>query len=113
MEANATTTHGPPPHARSAEDVLRSLDADAGGLTMREPRRRLEQHGPNKLPAAAARHPLFRFLAQFNNALIYFLLAGAVAAWALSHYVDAAVIVVVVLVNAIVGFIQEGKAEEA
>ena len=54
-----------------------------------------------------------RFLAQFHNALIYFLLAAAVAAALLGHYVDAAVILAVVLVNAVVGFVQEGKAEKA
>ena len=54
-----------------------------------------------------------RFLAQFNNALIYFLLAAAVAAWVLGHRLDAAVIVAVVTINAIVGFLQEGKAEKA
>jgi magnesium-transporting ATPase (P-type) len=56
---------------------------------------------------------MLRFLAQFHNALIYFLLAAAVAATLLGHYVDAAVILAVVLVNAIVGFVQEGKAEKA
>jgi magnesium-transporting ATPase (P-type) len=58
-------------------------------------------------------HPVWRFLAQFNNALIYFLLAAAVAAWFLGHGVDAAVIVAVVTINALVGFLQEGKAEKA
>ena len=61
----------------------------------------------------AGRHPLFRLLAQFHNALIYFLLAAALAALLLGHFVDSAVISAVVLVNALVGFIQEGKAEKA
>src|SRR3546814_12861069 len=58
-------------------------------------------------------HPALRFLAQFNSALIYFLLAAAVAAGVLGHLVDAGVILAVVLVNAIVGHVQEGKAERA
>jgi magnesium-transporting ATPase (P-type) len=49
----------------------------------------------------------------FNNPLIYFLLVAAVVTWALGHFVDASVIVAVVLVNALIGFIQEGKAESA
>src|SRR3546814_9884782 len=58
-------------------------------------------------------HPALRFLAQFNSALIYFLLAAAVAAGVLGHLVDAGVILAVVIVNAIVGHVQEGKAERA
>jgi magnesium-transporting ATPase (P-type) len=65
------------------------------------------------LPPPASRHPLLRFFAQFNNTLIYFLLAAAVAAWVLGHRIDAAVIVAVVTINAIVGFLQEDKAEKA
>ena len=102
-----------PWHATSVADTLAATATGADGLSLDEARRRLALHGPNQLPAAARRHPLLRVLAQFNNALIYFLLAAAVAASALGHMVDGAVIVVVVLVNAIVGFVQEGKAEQA
>jgi magnesium-transporting ATPase (P-type) len=113
MDIGASTTEEVGAHARDAEAVLAALETDACGLTLHEAARRLERFGPNELPAAAGRHPLFRLLSQFNNALIYFLLAGALAAWLLGHLVDASVIVVVVLVNAVVGFIQEGKAEDA
>lgn len=54
-----------------------------------------------------------RLRSQFHNVLIYFLLAASIAAWALGHIIDAGVIVAVVLVNAVVGFVQEGKAEQA
>ncbi|MBN9023030.1 MAG: cation-transporting P-type ATPase, partial [Rhizobiales bacterium] len=100
-------------HATPADDVVEALGTGMEGLAHDEAARRLDQHGPNALPEAKGRHPLFRFLAQFNNALIYFLLAGAVAALLLGHVVDAGVIVAVVLVNAIVGFVQEGRAESA
>jgi magnesium-transporting ATPase (P-type) len=100
-------------HAHPADEVLRSLETSRKGLSSQQAAERLAAHGPNALPQARPRHPLLRFLAQFNNALIYFLLAAAVAAWVLGHGVDAAVIVAVVLVNALVGFIQEGKAEKA
>ncbi|MFO1046781.1 MAG: HAD-IC family P-type ATPase [Geminicoccaceae bacterium] len=102
-----------PPHARPADGVLAALGTDGDGLDAQESQRRRELYGPNALPAAAGRHPLLRFLAQFHNALIYFLLVSAVAAWLLGHLVDAAVILAVVLVNAVVGFVQEGKAERA
>ena len=99
-------------HAMEAGATLAALASQADGLAEAEAQARLARHGPNALPPPR-RHPLLRFLSQFNNALIYFLLAGAVAAWALGHVVDAGVIVAVVVVNAVVGFIQEGKAEEA
>ncbi len=100
-------------HALAADAALQRLGASGDGLSADEARRRLARHGPNELPAAARVSPLRRFLSQFQNALILFLLAAAVLAGALGHLVDAAVIVGVVLVNAVVGFVQEGKAEEA
>lgn len=96
-----------------ADDVLRALDSQPTGLAPDEAAARRARYGPNALPEAKGRHPVLRFLAHFNNALIYFLLASAVAAAALGHRVDAAVIVAVVVVNAIVGFVQEGRAENA
>ena len=100
-------------HAMDAEAALSRLESAAGGLSPDEAARRLERHGPNALPPPPRRHPVLRFLSQFNNTLIYFLLAASVAAWALSHFVDAGVIVAVVLVNAAIGHVQEGKAERA
>ena len=101
-------------HAQPVGNVLESLKTNgSAGLDAAEVARRLQRHGRNELPAPPGRSALIRFLAQFNNALIYFLLAGAVAAWSLGHLVDAAVIVSVVVINAIVGFVQEGRAENA
>lgn len=114
-----TQTHHEPPailasaHSSPVEDVLKALPATADGLSQAEAVARLARFGPNALPEGKRRHPLLRFLAQFNNALIYFLLAGAFAALVLGHGVDAGVIVAVVVVNAVVGFLQEGKAEQA
>ncbi len=102
-----------PWHSLTEAEVLERLAADRAGLDEEEAARRLAAHGPNSLPQAAATHPLLRFLAQFHSPLIYFMLAGALAAGLLGHIVDTAVILVVVLVNAIVGFVQEGKAERA
>jgi magnesium-transporting ATPase (P-type) len=100
-------------HAMDADTVLADLDTDREGLTEPEASLRLERYGTNTLPAPKGTPPLLRFLAQFNNALIYFLLAAALAALLLNHAVDAAVIVLVVVVNAVVGFVQEGRAEKA
>ncbi|MDP2358296.1 MAG: cation-transporting P-type ATPase [Beijerinckiaceae bacterium] len=100
-------------HARDAASVIADLNSSSNGLSSQEAERRLRLYGPNSIPTGARRHPFLRFLAQFNNALIYFLLVGAAAAAVLGHYVDAGVILAVVLVNAVVGFLQEGKAEDA
>jgi magnesium-transporting ATPase (P-type) len=100
-------------HSRSAVEVLAALGATERGLDSGEAAERLARHGPNALPEAKPRHPLARFAAQFHSALIYFLLASALGAAILGHGIDAGAIVGVVLVNALVGFIQEGRAEKA
>lgn len=100
-------------HARTGEEVLQSLASRPDGLSAGEASDRLAAHGPNVLPPPRTRHPLLRFLAQFHSTLIYVLLAAAVAAAVLGHALDAAIIAAVVGVNALVGFLQEGKAEKA
>ena len=102
-----------PWHSRTAREVLEEVRSSNDGLSAGEAAKRLSTHGPNELPATVGRPALLRFLAQFNNVLIYFLLVAAVAAALLGHMVDAVVIAAVVIVNAIIGFIQEGKAEKA
>lgn len=101
------------PHALDLEACLVQLTSTPQGLTAKEAARRLEQDGPNALPPRHGRHPLARFLAQFHNVLIYLLLGSALVTGLLGHWVDTAVILAVVLVNAIVGFVQEGRAENA
>jgi magnesium-transporting ATPase (P-type) len=74
---------------------------------------RLARHGPNSLPPPEHRSALARFLLQFKNVLIYVLVAAGVVTLALGHLLDAAVIFGVVVINAAIGFVQEGKAEAA
>jgi len=101
------------PHALTPEAALEALDASARGLDADEAARRLAEHGPNRLPEAPGPSPVLRFLAQFHNVLIYVLIAAAAVTAALSHWVDTGVILAVVIVNAIIGFVQEGRAEQA
>ncbi len=102
------------PYRRPAEDVVRDLGGDASrGLTAAEAAARLERDGPNTLPAARGRGPLLRFLLQFNSPLIYVLLAAAAVTALVGEHVDALVILGVVIVNAVVGFVQESRAERA
>ena len=102
-----------PWHALDADAVLARLATSASGLDDGEAARRLAEHGSNAMPAPARAPAWRRLLRQLNDPLILFLLAAAVTALALGHVVDAAVIFGVVGVNAIVGFVQEGRAEQA
>ena len=100
-------------HALEPDAVSRLLAVDAGGLDEAEAAVRLGRHGPNSLPRTKGRGALARFVAQFDNLLIYVLLVSALISLALGHMVDALVILAVVVLNAIVGFVQEGRAERA
>ena len=100
-------------HALPSKTTLADLDSTPAGPGEEEAARRLEHHGPNRLPEAPGRSVIRRFLEQFNNILIYVLLAAAVITAFLDHKVDTLVILAVVIVNALIGFIQEGKAEKA
>jgi potassium/sodium efflux P-type ATPase len=101
-------------HAESVDKTLTNLSVDAeNGLSHEEATRRLDQYGPNALPEAKRRSPLVRFALQFHNPIIYVLLGAAAVTFFLRDYIDAWVIVGVVIINAMIGFIQEGKAEKA
>ncbi|BBJ00605.1 cation-transporting P-type ATPase [Ferrigenium kumadai] len=113
MNIDATAQSKTEWHNLPAQEVLRELNADHAGLTLDEASRRLQQHGPNRLPAAPRDSLAVRFARQFDNALIYVLLASAAITALLNHWVDCSVIVGVVLINAVIGVIQEGKAERA
>ncbi|HEB82088.1 MAG TPA: cation-transporting P-type ATPase [Gammaproteobacteria bacterium] len=100
-------------HVESITTVLDLLETTEQGLSAEEAGARLEKYGPNRLPEAETRGPLVRFFCQFHNVLIYVLIAASAITAMLGHWVDAGVILGVVLVNAIIGFVQEGKAENA
>ena len=100
-------------HAIPFSTVLERLATGPGGLAAEDAARRLVHYGPNSLSPPHRRGPLLRFLLQFHNVLIYILLAAAVVTAALAHWIDTGVILGVVVINAIIGFLQEGKAERA
>ncbi|WP_454085830.1 HAD-IC family P-type ATPase [Georgenia sp. Marseille-Q6866] len=110
------TTEQPPDapaHARAVDDVLAALGTDRGGLSPGEAAARLERHGPNALPAAERESALRRLLRQLRDPMIYVLIAAAVLTAVLGEWVDTIVIAAVVLTNAVIGYVQEGKAEDA
>ena len=100
-------------HHLSIQQALAAVVSNAEGLSHAEAAGRLAKYGQNRLIPPKRRGPLLRFLLQFHNVLIYVLLASAGITAFLAHWVDTSVIVGVVVINAIVGFIQEGKAEQA
>nr|MBS0022276.1 cation-transporting P-type ATPase [Gammaproteobacteria bacterium] len=100
-------------HVLSRDQALNELQSTRQGLTAQQAAQRLARHGPNLLPPPKRRGPLARFLLQFHNVLIYVLLAAAIITALLGHWVDSGVILGVVVINAVIGFIQEGKAERA
>lgn len=107
-------TDSSPWHALSAEEVEKQLRVDpARGLDAAEAAKRLQTYGPNRLPQGKKKGPLMRFLAQFNNILIYVLLAAGFIKLMLSLWLDASIIFAVVILNSLLGFLQEGRAEKA
>src|SRR5262249_35031337 len=101
-------------HAIAAADVVRRLNTNtANGLDPAEVSQRLMRYGPNRLPEGKKQGPLLRFLLQFNNVLVYVLLAAGFVKLMTSLWLDAAIILGVVVINAVLGFVQEGKAEKA
>lgn len=104
-----TTDWGP--HSRS--ELEAALDTGPAGLSEPEVRARREAYGPNVLTEAEPPHPIATLLHQFRSPLIYILLVATVVTLALAEYIDAAVIFVVLALNAAIGFVQERKAESA
>ncbi len=110
MRSSSASLH----HGLPAHEVVLLLETDPHrGLSSDEVSERLARFGPNSLPAGTGAGLLVRILGQFHHPLIYVLLAAGAITAGLGEYVDAAVIFGVVLINAVIGFIQESKAEAA
>ncbi len=110
MQTNEQTTLW---HTLPAKDALSRLDASREGLGQEEIEARRARFGPNRLPPPARTPGWKRFLLQFHDVLIYVLLVAGVITAFLGHAVDSGVIFGVVVINAIIGHIQEGRAEQA
>ncbi|WP_413452429.1 HAD-IC family P-type ATPase [Georgenia phoenicis] len=106
-------TEAAPAHARAVVDVLAELGTGDQGLSREEAAARLERHGANRLPEPERESALRRLLRQFRDPMIYVLIAAAVLTALLGEWVDTIVIAAVVLVNAVIGYVQEGRAEDA
>jgi len=101
-------------HAKPVDAVTAELSTSvASGLKTADASTRLQKFGPNRLPEGKKRGPLMRFLSQFNNVLVYVLLAAGFIKLMMDLWLDASIILGVVVLNALLGFIQEGRAEKA
>jgi P-type Ca2+ transporter type 2C len=97
----------------SIEETLKDLNSNINGLTSQEAQDNLLKYGKNELVEEKKAGPLRIFLGQFVDILIVILIIAAIAAYFVGDALDAIVIIIVVLINAIVGFIQEYRAEKA
>lgn len=103
-----------PWHIRTPEALSRELLTNADiGLTGQEAQQRLTQQGPNELPQAPPLSPFTILLAQFSSLIVWVLIGAAILSGLLQEWVDAAAIMAIVILNAILGFIQEYRAERS
>lgn len=108
-----TAGHISDPHSEALSDLFSYLESSAEGLSQSEATSRLQAHGPNALPTQKRAGWLLRFFKQFHHLLIYVLIIAAVVTAMIGQWIDSVVILAVVLLNAFIGFIQEGKADAA
>jgi Ca2+-transporting ATPase len=97
----------------SADETLQKLETKRAGLTAVETRKRLQEYGPNRLEGKKKTSPVLVFLSQFLSPLIYVLLVAAIITAAVGHYLDTWVVLGALVLNAIIGFVQEIRAEKA
>ena len=97
----------------SAQDVLAQMNSQPEGLNASDAEKRQHIYGPNALPEKKGKPAWLRFLAHFNDVLIYVLLAAAALTAVMGHWVDTAVILGVTVINALIGHIQESNAEKS
>src|SRR3989344_1002468 len=98
-------------YSKSASEVIQDLGSNLSGLTHEETKKRLEKFGPNKLPEQKGKSLVRIFFEQFQSPLIYVLLVADVIVFALQETTDGLIILFILLFNAVLGTIQEGRAQ--
>ncbi|MGB9891753.1 HAD-IC family P-type ATPase, partial [Thermodesulfovibrio yellowstonii] len=97
----------------SSKEIYQKLNTSEKGLTTEEAQKRLKQYGANRLTEEEKINRLKIFLHQFASPLIYILIIAGVVTILLKEYIDASVIFAAVIINAIIGYFQEYKAEQS
>jgi P-type Ca2+ transporter type 2C len=100
-------------YTSTAEEVFRALNTSEKGLSKKEALKRLNKSGPNKLEKAGRKNLVLVFLKQFQNYLVYILFAAAGISFVFDHQIDAIIILTVIVLNSLIGFLQEYKAEKS
>jgi len=100
-------------HSKKYKQILKELKTSEKGLSKSDVERRIKRHGYNELPKEKPLGKIQIFFSQFNNALVYILLVAFVLSLVLSEYIDASVIITAVIINVIIGFFQENKANQS
>ncbi|MHB8172439.1 MAG: cation-translocating P-type ATPase [Thermincolia bacterium] len=100
-------------YQREIDKVMEAFKTSPSGLSAQEVRTRLEAYGPNELEEKKKKHPFFMFLEQFKDFMILVLMAAAAIAGFVGDITDTLVIAAIVILNAVVGFVQEYRAEKA
>jgi len=99
-------------HALSSEEVLKKVGSSENGLSDGKVQKRFGRFGKNVLRKYKKESRLMLLLKQFNSLLIYILIVATIVSGVIGHWIDASVIGVIVVLNAVIGFVQEYKAEE-
>src|SRR3972149_9820575 len=100
-------------HTKTVAETFSIFNTAPLGLTKEEAHERLDKYGLNAIPEVKKKSNLTKFAKQFTNILVVILIAAAVASFILGERLDAAVILFIVVVNALMGYIQESKAAKA
>ena len=102
------------PYRKNIQEVIQDLESDLEkGLTQEEAKRRLESGGKNELLKQKKETVLQMFIEQFQDPMVIILIVGAIVSIFLKEYIDASIILIVIVLNAIIGVVQEFKAEKA
>lgn len=99
-------------HTLSTFDVIKLLGSEERGLTEEEAKKRLQEYGPNKLAEGKKDSPAVIFLRQFQSPLIYILFAASLIVFIIGDVIDGLIIFAVLIFNAVVGTVQEGRARD-
>jgi P-type Ca2+ transporter type 2C len=100
-------------HQKKTEDVIEELNSSSGGLSTEEAEKRLHEFGPNELTEKKKKTSLMMFLDQFKDFMIIVLIAAAIISGFIGELTDTIAIIVIVVLNAVIGFVQEYRAEKA
>ncbi|MBK9151355.1 MAG: HAD-IC family P-type ATPase [Saprospiraceae bacterium] len=100
-------------HSLDEQQVLDVLNTDRTGLTSSEAQERLVKYGKNEIPDSGRRHWIFLLVKQLQSMLVFILFIAAFISWITGHYIDMYVILAVIMINTLIGFIQEFRADKA